>query len=117
MKDEIWGNNNRLTAETANDLNDTSSSKDVRAVKRFNENRSSENVPILVHVVEKVSSDADKAEVYEKVFFQGGHLRDKCFDESIFNGAVSVVNVALVNLETILNKIKSMTFAMISTGD
>ena len=54
----------------------------------------SEIVPILIHDGEQVNSDADEAKVFKKVFFQGGHIPDKCFLESFLNGAVSVVVVA-----------------------
>ena len=50
---------------------------------------------ILFHDGWKISSDADKAEVFQKVFYQGKNLRDKYFNEPFLNVAVSDVNVAL----------------------
>ena len=82
-KEENWTNINRWTEKTVNDLNDTNS-RYFRAVKRFKENSSSENKPFLIHDGEKVSSDANKAKVFE-VFFKGGHFRDKCFDQFFLN--------------------------------
>ena len=49
----------------------------------------------MIHDEKKVTYDADKAEVFEKVFFQGGNFRDKCVDDFLFNDTVSLVNVAL----------------------
>ena len=54
---------------------------------------SSENVLILIHVGEKENSDTVAAKIFEKVFFQGGHFRDKCFSES--SRIMSADNVSL----------------------
>ena len=42
---------------------------------------------------EKVGSDADKAKIFVRILFQGGHLQVKCFGESFLNGTVSLVIV------------------------
>ena len=39
--------------------------------------------------------DGDKAKVFDEVFFWGGHLKDKWFDEISLNAAVSMFNAAL----------------------
>ena len=65
----------------------------------------------------KICSDADRAKVYEKVFFQDGHRQDKYFDGSILNGAVSVVKVALYEFRNNLELNSLIDVAVMSTAE
>ena len=56
----------------------------------------------MIHDGEKVISDANK--VSENVFFQRGNIWDKCFDEVFPIGAVSVINVVLIESKNNLDQ-------------
>ena len=117
MKEETWKNKTRWFEKTKKNLIDTKKTWYFRAVKQFNENSSSESVPKLIHDGGKVSSGADRAKNFRKVFFKtdtsGTNVLTNLFSKVMCQWLICFE----MNIKTNVNNLRSMTFAMISTEE